>query len=402
MRRLTKTLRALDGRQALRWMVAPAAAGLLLAGLTGAHAFARLVEASRPDFALAVWPSLPVAATAKADQLIATSQGGRNKAKLAQARQVALASLRREPLNPGALRTLASMERLSSPRAERLLTTSLVVSRRDAGTHLLEIEAKVAKGDIDGVLHHYDQALTVKPSMGPVLFPILLGATDDAGALTAIRKAVAHDPRWLPNLMNWSNANPDLLPALSRIVQAIPAASEALAPGYGQAAIESLVNKKQFDAAFRTYRAFQRQRTPQGFAGGFMYRPIDWAVQDNYDHGSQLVEQPRPFVRIYAEPTAKGTVLSRLVALPPGRHTLRLVLEPAQDSANAMLAIALSCAIGEERGFYEASTSARSRSAQAVFDVPQGCPYQWIRLNIQAGEQPVELNLRRVDLARAG
>ncbi|HEU5068306.1 MAG TPA: hypothetical protein VFT61_08990 [Sphingomicrobium sp.] len=378
----------------------PGLVGIVLAGFAGAYSFARLAETARPDLALALMPGLPSAMTTKVDQLIAESADGYDRSKLAEARKMALTSLRSEALNPGALRTLAATAPHNLKNAPRLIATSLAISRRDVGTQLLQIEIDVARNNIDAVLRHYDQALSVKPSVGPVLFPIMITATEDPGALAAIRRAVSKGPDWLPNLVEWANANPAYLAGLTRILSAIPQRSAAMAPGYGQAIVETLVSEKEYGPAFTAYHAYAGSDGNNAFSGGFLYKPLDWRLEDNFDYGAELVEQKQPFVRIYADPKSDGVAMSRLVSLPAGKYALELVLDPLPDSGSGKINVSVSCITDQDRGMYRSELPIQRMERRLSFSIPSGCRYQWIRMGVAAADAPVEANLRRAALSR--
>lgn len=388
----------------LKAYILPVLASVVLAGASGSYAFARIVERARPDMALAIMPSLAPALAVKADQLVIQSEGGRKQSNLAQARDIAKRSLKASALNPQALRTLAVTQSRNLEYSRRLVATSLRVSRRDVGTQLLQIELAVAAGDVDATLQHYDQALKVKPSVGTTLFPILLSAVSDPAIFHPTRKLVSSGPEWLESMVSWALENPAYLPPLSRIVSAFPQQSEAMAPGYGQALVEALVQRNEFAEAFAVYGAYARQPTTSPLGGGTTYRPIDWAVADNYESGADVVERPKPHVRFFAEAGAEGLFLSRLRALRPGRYRIALTIDaPATDSAGA-IDILTSCQNGkEDRGLSRARFRAATGNYTHEFTIPpQGCSFQWLRFSVSSSRGRVEGNLTAIKISGVG
>src|SRR5205085_6563401 len=179
---------------AVKRLILPALVTLALAGVSCTYALARILETSRPNLALALMPSLPPAIDAKTQQLLVDARMNNEPGKLSEARHLAIRSLEASPLNPAALRVLAvtGPQRLEAVRG--LVATALRLSRRDVEAQLMQIELDVARNDIPATLHHYDQALRVRPSIGNVLFPTLLSAGDTPHLLPPIRRLVATDP----------------------------------------------------------------------------------------------------------------------------------------------------------------------------------------------------------------
>lgn len=389
--------------RALKRLVLPALATIVLAGAAGAYAVARIVEQVRPDLALSIMPSLAPALAAKSDALIANNVRG-DRAVFAQARALAQKALRASPLNSAALRVVAATGPRNEAYWRRLVETSLRVSRRDLGAQLLQIELDVARNDIGATLRHYDQALRVKPSVGATLYPILLSASDVPDVRPGIRRLVATGPQWLPGMVAWTIDNPDYMRRLARLADAFPAGSDAMAPGYGQALVEALVDRRELAAAFAVHQAYGRQSRVPGFAAGFTYRPIDWTLVDGYEIRSDLIERPAPHVRFFAEQGEEGVFLSRLAALAPGRYRLSFAVEKQADDAAGRIGLTLSCqARGEDRAIVRSQAPLRTgRFVEEFVIPPRGCQFQWLRFSVGSRQGQAVADLTRVAIARVG
>jgi hypothetical protein len=403
---ISRQKKAADRAQLLRAvkrLALPVLLTIALAGVACAYAVARLTEQSRPDLALTLMPSLAPALAAKSDALIAANVRG-DPGQLAEARAFALRSLRASPLNSAALRVIAATGPQNQAYWQRRIETALRVSRRDLGAQLLQIELDVARNDIPATLRHYDQALRVKPSVGATLYPILLAATDVPDVLPEIRRMVATGPEWLPGMVAWTLDNPDYQRRVARLVGAFPAGSDTLAPGYGQALVEAMVDRKELAPAFMVQQAYARRSAVRGFAGGFTYRPIDWTTADNYETGSDLVERPAPHVHFFAEQGARGVFLSRLAALPPGRYRLAFAVDKPADDSVGTLGLTLSCQTArEDRGFSASQVRlASGRFAQTFTIPPRTCPFQWVRFSVSSRQGSVAADLTRVAIDRVG
>ena len=399
--RLERAAKRAELFRVVKRLALPTLITIALAGVAGAYAVARIAEQGRPDLALSLMPSLAPALGAKADATIAANVRG-EMAPMLEARALAQRSLLASPLNSAALRVIAATGPQSQGR--RLVAASLRLSRRDLGAQLMQIELDVARNNIPATLRHYDQALRVKPSVGTVLYPILLSATDVPDVLPEIRRLVATGPEWLAGMIGWTIENPDYQRRMARLVDAIPAGSDALAPGLGQALVERLVERRELAAAFMVQQTYGRRSRVARFAGGFTYPPIDWTTADTYEARSEIVEGPAPRVRFSAEADAHGVFLSRLAALPPGRYRLAFAVEkPADDSAGT-LGLTLSCQSGRQDRAFSISQIrlASGRFAQPFTIPPRGCPFQWLRFSVESRQGSVIADLTRVAIERAG
>lgn len=387
----------------LKRLALPALITIALAGAAGAYAVARITEQGRPDLALSLMPSLAPALGAKADVIIATNIRG-ERAQFLAARALAQKSLRASPLNSAALRVIAATGPQTPAYWHRLIEASLRVSRRDLGAQLLQIELDVIRNDIPATLRHYDQALRVKPSVGARLYPILLAATDVPDVLPEIRRMVATGPEWLPGMVAWTLDNPDYQHRVARLVASFPAGSDALAPGYGQALVEALVDRGEIAPAFMVQQTYGRRSRVAGFAGGFTYRPIDWTAAENYETRAELIERPAPHVHFYAEQDAQGVFLSRLAALPPGRYRLSFTLDKPADDTVGTVALTLSCPTRRvDRAFSRSQVRlASGRFVQTFTIPPRTCPFQWLRFSVASRQGSVAADLSRVAIERVG
>jgi hypothetical protein len=387
----------------VKLLLLPALVTLALAGAAGAYSLARVVEQVRPDVALAIMPSLPPALDARADQLMAGVADRDIPGRVAEARALAQRSLRASALNPSALRTLAAARQGSLTDGARLVELALQLSRRDLGAQLLQIEIDVARNDIPATLRHYDQVLRVAPSVGPTLYPILLSASDDRAILPFVRQLVSADPPWLGRLAGWTLENPDYLVKLTRLVPWIPPSSEAMSQDFGPPMIDALVRQNRFDAAFVDYLAYRRAMPFAPPDHRRPLRPFDWTSMDNFETGSDAVADRPDAFDIFAESGASGEVLSRLGRLAPGTYRLAFALTSVEGSGGAVQ-IAVSCAGGDNQTALLSNASPISPHGVAVdFNVPAtGCPYQWVRLHVRAGQEGMHARLERLSLVRAG
>lgn len=367
---------------------------LVGAALAGSYSLARLSERGRPDLSLSMPFPSPVAMTTKADAELKAS-GGKDRARIARASALARRSLDASPLNPQALRIIATGEAAEGRDPIPLVAAALDVSRRDVGSHLMQIEIEVQRGNVAAILRHYDQSLRVKPSVGATLYPILLSAIREPEVLAGGRKMVSTGPVWLPGMIDWTLGNPEFLPNLVPLVSAFPSRSVALNAGYGQAMIEALVGQRRYREAFAVHATYSsRAAATPGSTPGYIYRPIDWAVADGYDAGGELIDGRNAHVRFFAQPQKSGDFLTRMAALPVGRMQIRYRISEAQGRGGR-IRMDVSC-VGGGAAALQSEAPVANGVQQQIFSVAPGCSFQRIGLSVQAGDEAVEASIAEV------
>lgn len=205
-------------------------------------------------------------------------------------------------------------------------------------------------------------------------------------------------------MVGWTLDNPDYQRRVARLVDVFPAGSDALAPGYGQALVEAMVDRGEIAPAFMVQQTYGRRSHVAGFAGGFTYRPIDWTTADNFEIGSNLIERPTPRVHFFAEQGSQGVFLWRLAALPPGRYRLSFAVEKAADDTTGTVALTLSCQTPRaDRPFSRSRVAlASGRFAQTFTIPPRSCPFQWLRFSVASRQGSVAADLTGVAIDRVG
>ncbi len=107
------------------------------------------------------------------------------------------------PLTRRALRALAveAAGREDMQAAERAMSLSDAVSRRDAPTQLWLIERAVGREDVPGALEHYHRVMAVHPEMEQVLLPILANAISAPEVRNALAPYVARQTPWAIDML---------------------------------------------------------------------------------------------------------------------------------------------------------------------------------------------------------
>ena len=381
----------------IRVLAIAAIAGLALAAASAAFSLALVSESSNPYLAVRLVPWLPKAQARIGDLIFATSKGKPTSTQARAMRERARNALAATPLNSSALRQLA----VTGPRRKELLDLAIAVSRRDVLADIQRSEFDIRRNDADATLAGLDRALRVSPQVAPLVFPVLLGATDNPVLLGKIRAMLSRGPIWSERLVAWAGENPAVLGRLSRVVGALPKGSVARAPGYGQSIVAKLADQRQPAQAFAAYAAYS---PPPRFADldRTTFPPIDWQLTDDYETGGRPIADGRPGFDLFAERGKAGPAAARLLALGPGRY--RLSLRQADiEGRGGELRIGLSCLVDQrERALATTALPIAAGTREASFAVPAGCPYQWLRIAIAAGDEPARTVIRAAGLERQG
>lgn len=155
---------------------------------------AGVYRSSRPDIALMAAPFDAGARSKLAERLVASSGDP------ATARNFAQDAIRRDALQPIALRTLGQTESADGSELNRdamaLMLQSQRLSRRDLPTQIWLIDYFGKVGDPQAVVRHIDLALRVSVPARSSLFPLLVAAASDAETRKIIIRTLAMRPNW--------------------------------------------------------------------------------------------------------------------------------------------------------------------------------------------------------------
>lgn len=404
--------------------------GLAVGLYSAAFSFAVLNRTSNPAVALAIPPTLPPSAARMADLRIllahqdslerlnlsvATPEALRTTAQammsgaavvptlggdLAPAdrkavKSLAFRGLRATALAGPALRQLAFLEKDQSKRIE-LLRLAQSVTKRDTLAAVQLAELQMSSGQVRRGLRSINRALVVSRNLDHTIFPMLLVATDDPLATAQIGQMLQQDPNWAEPLVLWGISNPQMLPALSRLLSFIPDGSVARQAGYGQPMVDMLVQQRRYPEAFAVYRAYSPR--PQQLSNLLIsdFPPLDWKLIDNYETGSRFFGSNE--VEIFANPGRQGEVAQVISHLAPGTHQMSLVL--ADKVGDGELRLVVACLAGSgERGVADDRVDLRNGRVTFGFIVPAAeCRYQQLSLRIAATEGSAGALIKSVSL----
>lgn len=153
---------------------------------------------------------------------------------------------------------------------------------------------------------------------------------------------------------------------------------------------ERAPNRAMFDGAFRGIRA---------------PGPFGWTFKDTE---AGRAEPSRDGQRTYLDVAYFGgqnvTLAEQMLALPPGRHSLRLVARSPNGITSGKLFWRLTCLPGATPiGALDlAQAGADNRRFNAAFTVPSGCPGQLLALIAEPGDvaTPINVEIERMEIGQ--
>jgi hypothetical protein len=392
-----------------RWIALPF--GLALAGFTMLSAVANAYASDGPSLVLRLQPDNADALMRMVDLQIG-AQGLAQKPK-ANWRRDAIVALKREPLNPAALRTVALVAdaRGDRKRAENLMHLSERLSRRDIPTELWLAVDSARQHELKDMLTHIDLLLSSESAAGPLIYPTLTRALADKRLRDELVPLVRNDRPWLRSFLSFSlenNVDPQLVSAL--VIEA-----GGLPPGpdyhqYETDLIWALAAKQEYAMASSLVRRLGR--TSQALlADGRLndetlstdLGPFGWTASLDPDATSAFSGDGQVDARI--APSRSGTILQRLFMLPQGTYRVAATARSLNDDSRPTVEIDAYC-VGDGASTRLADKRAPVGSGNSrmtvEFAVPAGCGIQRLTFSAGADDRQVasELSLFDISLSR--
>lgn len=399
----------------LAWRTLVAVGGTVLAGLSFASAVAHIVRDSNPEAALQFSQHDAIALSGKAEAALASVKPAVLTAPAT--RQLVLASLRAQALNPRALRQLGFVAdaRRDTGAAERLIRLAERTSRREFGAQLWLIENGVRSDNMPGTLAHYDTALRSGYDSGSILYPVLTAALDDEEVQRAFGRYIKNPPPWLGIFLTYAIGQGPNPAALARtIIGAGGLPDDSSYRDFERQLLAQLTAKKQFGDARDYYLSLEGADKMLPLQIGFgkaatdaQFAPISWQLQSTPGVGGTLAgdgQGQAQQLSLYAGSGERGTVVRKLLYLPVGRYAISQQTRAQQLSDGASGTWEVKClSVGDDRliwrGDFPLSTGARTLPP---FVIPSDCSTQSIELIVAGGtsQSGSEAILERVSLSR--
>lgn len=403
-------------RKRMIWLALIMAAAAMIAVDAGARSLGAIVRVQRPAFAERVTGD-PFAPLIQLQNEIAMTP---TRIQRGDVEAIAREGIRREPLNPAALRILslhaAAHDR---PRAARIYAIAAQrVSRRDLVNQLILIEQAVQADDAPLALRHYDTALRTSEAARTILFPVLATAIGQSDIRRELVPYVQAGASWMPFFVQFAIRNDaDSQREIARLLIAADAGRRRpeLIADNSAVLIGVLVDQNEFALAEQTYlqipgtaSALFTNLATSAETTNPRFGPIGWTAMDNGSVGAAF-EGARGSshrnVRVFATSGATGIVLRRLLRLPPGAYRLSEDRAQVAGDATSRAYWEMLCMRDGERVVIWRSASQRPayRAAQVAGPVvPAGCVNQLLELRAAGGDSPdgLEFVVNRFDLRR--
>lgn len=301
----------------------------------------------------------------------------------------ARASLARQPIQAAGLRlmgTIADAQGHSS-LALSLMRAAEQLSRRDLLTELWLIEHLSQSDDIDGVLRHYEIALSGRNLSVPILYPVLIAASDDPAMIGPMSRFLVRNRHreWRNSLLTeLITKSPALRNVATIALGALDRTGEDDVPHYREL-IDRLIPQGEFDLAFAAYRQALHApgtradtlRDPE-FTNSNRFPPFDWLLTNDGGRGAQAASSKgQPALSLSASPDSGGAFVRQLVRLSPGRYRFSFDRQSAETAAGGLVAV-IGCAPTPSSGpFVPVRTPVDLRNASFSVEVEARAPCAW-------------------------
>ncbi len=279
---------------------------------------------------------------------------------------------------------------------------------RDRLARLVLLDQYLRRGDARGAAGEVQVLVRLIPDSGPVLVPELARLAVDPETRGTLAQALAGQPMMeiLLKSMLDRGADPQQVIELAAGTNMLDGGADRQ---WKQALMISLVRNGRFGTARRLWAQFHS--LPRSEAVGAIHDsdfrglpggpPFGWRLREG---ASGFAEQGRPagLVAHYYGRQQMG-LAEQLLSLSPGRHRLEVEAQGESEAGGGTIAWNIRCH-GARNSLVVlglAGLSDRPSLYRAEFEVPAGCPAQWLRLVGVPAEFPADqtATIRRIRIA---
>ena len=317
------------------------------------------------------------------------------------ANRLARAALLQDPTAVVAASTLGLNAQLAgdTKSARRLFSYAEKLSRREFQTEIWAIEDAVGRGDVPGVLHHYDVALRTSRSAPDVLFPILASAISDSDIRSALLKTLMNGPVWGPSFVNYASANAESDAAI-RLSQSMTRAGLAVTDEPRARVVSAMIGQGRARSAWAYYTTFRANADPRISrdarfnADVKLPTPFDWvAINDDGMSASIQRNGNAGIFDFAAPPSVGGALLRQMQVLPTGEYRLAGHSIGIDQDVAVRPYWLLNCSDGRELGRVNIPNSIQAKGMfEGRFTVPADCPVQSLMLVARPTDNVVGLS----------
>lgn len=346
-----------------------------------------VLAVAAPLLAHRVWPWSSSAASALAEQAIATA-AGRSREK---AWRYASDALARSPVDARAAGVLGLL-RVSSgrPRAAQLsFSYSQRLSRRELQTQMWFIEQSVAENDVQSALDHYNIAMQTSRASRALLLPVLEDAAENPAVAKPLSQLLQRRPNWWLDFYDTAIPNISSPASLMVLISALhfnpadPLENARLRQG-----MQRLVTLGAVGSAYHIYQRALGIQSPAavllrngGFEGGAGLPPFDWQLSDNPDY--QGIIEPRDGSKGSASlsitGTSSGEVARQLLMLAPGHYEFSLLVGEVGSDTSQNPSSTIVCLGGVKVMNFQFPSAPKPQIISKYLDIPdEACSAQWL------------------------
>jgi hypothetical protein len=317
------------------------------------------------------------------------------------ARLLALASLKRQMLNPTALALLGTISEIEGDQAKAkfLFEQGARQTKRNLGINLWQIRNSSAENDVAKMLTYYDRSLRTQREAYPLLLPALAKVLPMDPAIVPLADILRSRPDWAPALGDAVIAEPTAWPAFTKLLSSLGPADQGIFDGeVGRKVILALTDSGKFrDAATLLRNMGGKVSSGDGLAiSNFesspnSFPPFDW--QYIVDGDKYVVGTTDGLELEYGRES--GALLARRIfSFKPGQYRLTVDLEDLEGADSIAPVVQLFCATASEAETAIATSKLPSNGEklQLTFQVTRQCEYHWLRFITPLNSNANQLN----------
>lgn len=362
-----------------------------LAWLTAVNGVAGIAASSNPMLAQKIAPFDSRANAAVADFQLQSSAEGNPPSSTGDYARRAIA---RDPLSVSSYRVLgmlADIDRNPS-KAVSLVRYAGVLSRRDFGTQLWLIQNAVDRKNVPEALAQFDVTLRAIPQSHAFLFPILARALEDKEYIEPIANVLKTSPSWMEPFGAYAINNGVATGNLAQVFTKLRSSTVLKKSSLPQMLVNELIARDNAMVAYRYAAAVSGNNVAMSGVSdpNFMLRgglsPFAWLLRQD---GDIFVAANDPGIRVSAQNGRAGVGASQILALSSARYRLATTGHYARTAPDQLI-WKLSCvgASGPLIGQVAVVSSSADRLSESDVIVPEGCPMQWLKLEVAPDDEP--------------
>jgi tetratricopeptide (TPR) repeat protein len=307
-----------------------------------------------------------------------------------------------DPLDGRAYRVLGNIAGLRGDRKHQFAMMNLAAlhAPRDIPARAWAAQIALDRHDAASAVRHYDRMIRVAPERMPVVFKVLIGIAGIPEGRDALVKILATNPPWRPEFLRDAAAGVEHPADLMALFGGLRV-NGGLGPQESSAYLGRLVNDHLWNEAFVAWAgglsAEQLANVTAPMDGDFESQspargPFDWQIaqRGGVETSIQgLPDGPGHALRVDFEGQRSDFRDVRQLLLLPSAAGYRLEWRSRLDGLETARGLrwTIVCAEGNTGKILATPPVTGSRpwhSAVAEFDVPAGCPAQWLTLEIDA------------------